>query len=421
MFVPGQRLLNELYNERIGLWFIRADNETSSSIVVKLSTPVLKAIFRGIPIKLFVARVTVQQQIIPLVGIEVDDDAEHPLFAHQPFINTVNMPDQPDRFFEILKDGRTRLHFLDERNLSVISSVCSLDRQQADKALEFLKLFKAEDFVWSQLADLAQDLFLRDLNRVFQNELPEHSEICLIRASLIHDELGGIIEVHDAEAVVEEYRLGDMGEGPAQELLVYNTMARVFGRSTFWSPTIDEGSSRRELTDVVGFGKGQVCLVESKALSILNVDLSRPTERKTSLIQRDIRKGLKQLKGAFRNLKTGSPIVDKKGAAIEIPLTPDTIVHGIVLVSDMFPFGDWEQVALDIRRYSSVREQLLLHVMDLADLQRASLLMPEPLAFCLYLMDRFNVVLQHNTALVRPRFVRGEDIKSLLENKNRHQ
>jgi len=57
--------------------------------------------------------------------------------------------------------------------------------------------------------------------------------------------------------------------------------------------------SKRELTDVLGYGDKHICFVESKTLALLTTNIDRKGSKKVSLIQKDIKKGLGQLKGAI--------------------------------------------------------------------------------------------------------------------------
>ena len=67
------------------------------------------------------------------------------------------------------------------------------------------------------------------------------------------------------------FHIEDTKEGGKLERGLQTCLDEVFPGSTFVSPAVIEGGKTRELTDVLGFDSGFVCLVEAKALAVLTV------------------------------------------------------------------------------------------------------------------------------------------------------
>jgi hypothetical protein len=104
-------------------------------------------------------------------------------------------------------------------------------------------------------------------------------------------------------------------------------------------------------------------------------------------------KGLKQVAGAMRQIRTGAPIYDTRGTSIAIPDLRDTPAHGIVLISEMYSFVDWEAVALAVNEATDKANMTLFHVFDLRELAS--------LANRSKATDRFNQMLIQRWAMVK--------------------
>ncbi|MCF0057681.1 hypothetical protein [Dyadobacter sp. CY356] len=86
--------------------------------------------------------------------------------------------------------------------------------------------------------------------------------------------------------------------------------------------------------------------------------------RKVANLNKDISKGIKQLIGATRTITRGQSIfsVDNKEIIFERAL----LLHGIILVSELLPFGDWKETLNTILQ-AMLRTKISIHVMDMSE------------------------------------------------------
>ncbi|MBI5052327.1 MAG: hypothetical protein HZB52_03565, partial [Chloroflexi bacterium] len=164
---------------------------------------------------------------------------------------------------------------------------------------------------------------------------------------------------------------------------------------------IGNSNSKRELTDILGYGKKQICFVESKALSLLGTSLDRRSTRKSSLIEKDISKGLRQLKGAVRTLIMSGGAIYHNDTLIIIPNIDSSCIHGIVLISEMYPFLDWKNIAKDIIKYSNPQKGIFFHVIDLLDFGRIGTIPSSPITVSNLMKKHLNYVRSRKTAFIK--------------------
>ena len=140
--------------------------------------------------------------------------------------------------------------------------------------------------------------------------------------------------------------------------------------------------------------------MECKALSVLNWPSERNTQRRAKLIEKDIGKGLRQLRGAIRNLQSRYRVINQNGQEIKFDFE-DAWYQGIVLVSEMYAFVDWKEIAHKIKSFSNPDRRIFLHVIDIAQLEQICIFSPHPLVLSDHLLDRFLATLQHKNAFVK--------------------
>ena len=358
MFIPGQVLLEQLSVSNAGVWFIKAGVADKPAIVAKLPTISLKAVYRGKLFYLLLAIVKQGKKHLLFSGFVVDDDPTHPLrFAHPLFDN--NQFNHTENLRAILSTGVTRIHFFDEQNYPVASAECVFDQSQLDIALKILKIADLPDKYVPNVYEQAQDKLLKDLALVINKKMADHSAIHLMGVVLNFENPITISRIdpeylaYISENTTNGYRFDNYDEGGALETSAYQGLMRIFTENTFHSPFVEVGKTKRELTDILGFGDKQICLLESKALALLKTSLDRKSAKKVSLIQKDINKGLRQLKGAIKELRTAGGSIYHNDQVIIVPDIESSCINGIVLISEMYPFLDWENVAKKVIEFSA--------------------------------------------------------------------
>jgi hypothetical protein len=152
--------------------------------------------------------------------------------------------------------------------------------------------------------------------------------------------------------------------------------------------------------------------VQAKALSVLSVNEGRSSERRKAAVTKDITKGLNQLAGALRTIRSGTPVFDMEGNLVAIPDRQKTPAHAIVLVSEMYSFVDWRAVAAAVNEASEKKYRALFHVFDIQELAHIVTTYKDVEGFNNCLMERFAWVRFKGTAYGRSRLWRPGDIPS---------
>ena len=119
-------------------------------------------------------------------------------------------------------------------------------------------------------------------------------------------------------------------------------------------------------------------------------------------LQKQIKKAVAQLVGASKTVTDGTKIfsVPDKELLFDRTLFP----HGIVLISEMFPFGDWDStIRLIINTMAECK--MFVHVMDLQEmLQFIGYSNNDRNIFDDLLMQRAKRFVEHPTLHVRSQF-----------------
>jgi len=198
-----------------------------------------------------------------------------------------------------------------------------------------------------------------------------------------------------------EFQLRDKDEGSGLEQSAHGCLESIYSQSTFRSPQVGQGKSKRELTDLIGFDNGVVCIVESKALSILGINQPRPTFKRVRSIQKDIKKAIRQLRGAIRKLRSDDEILDEQGNTIDIPNRSDSVIHALILLSEMNAPLDWKMITDALLEASDEKRKIFFHILDLIELQRLTAYSRHSsFTFHINLLSRWGTIKQVGTAFI---------------------
>lgn len=394
VFVPGLAILREMVSEKAGLWPLRADNDDESSLVVKLATPVIKAIHQGARSSFLVSVMEYNDSRVRFIGLVVYDDEEHPAAVSQPSISHL----QQTRFEELLEQSRFRVHFFDENVRPVLSATGSLAAELAKGTLAGLQR-TSPHYTGPQnlLTSLAHDLFIKDQDAIFTGGTS---------SALVSQEIPLSIAPDPHEVLIAEYgrgqfRLIDEDEGGGLEQSAHGLLEFVYGENTYRSPIVERGKIRRELTDLIGFDSSSICIVESKALAVLGMDQPRPSQRRSRLVDRSVAKAIRQLTGAIKQIRTGAEVSDRLDNSLQFPNRGSCLIHAVILVSDMNAELDYRSIATSLLDASGDEPAIFFHLLDLAELQRLTALSHgDSQRFSEILLFRWNALKQTGNAFI---------------------
>ena len=89
--------------------------------------------------------------------------------------------------------------------------------------------------------------------------------------------------------------IDDRDEGKKLERHIEVILDSIYPGNAYLSPDVQDGKHRRELTDVLGFSKDFICVVQAKALAVLTAD-DQSSDTRAANVTKDIRKGMGQLR-----------------------------------------------------------------------------------------------------------------------------
>ena len=395
MFIPSARVWKEMQFEPCGFWPVPINSGDEFAFLAKVPTHVIKAAYRGCPISLTISAAATSDGTVLSTVLEISDDPASPMG----FAGVHRHPEEQLALDRIMEADDCLFVFFDELSRPVFRATCSLDHSARDSAHALLE--KTSDWyagAWTdRLGEVLDELQTivdptRNATQVFSPELVR------VPLTLSAYQTSHITAVGEQE--VRAFRLEDTDEGYVLEQSTWHLLEHLFGRTIFHSPQIPDGESTRELTDIFAFCGVGLCFFETKAMAVLSTAPDRSTERRARNIEKQIGKGLDQLRGAMRRLEKGLPLWSKAGTPIVVPSTAGPFRHGIVMVSELLPALDWKTITARLLSLSS--DTTMLHVLDLQELRLlVGVSKDNPVLFLANLLYRHERMREQNNALMR--------------------
>lgn len=391
---PSDRIFKELFSENANVWYY-SEGDTSK-IIVKLPSNVIKAIGMGCKVEFLFGRDYSSSRKYIHNGIRIYDDPIHFLTVS----GTLRFEDEYNSLSKIAILDSVLVEFYDELALPVASATVSF-KNYSKKIIEFLNdvtLLYIGDFDDSAAASLNCFDYSLDKSRTFSDVY----EIDVLRidglfnnwnASNLH--FAGLNEVN-------HLTIDDEDEGGLLEKQAWASLESVFYFDLHKNPILKKGNKSRELTDIIAYHSLGIFLIESKCLSVMASEADKSMSKKISTLKKHIRKAIKQLIGAKKNLDKGEEIYDSKGRPIKFDR--NIIPHCIVLVSELFPFDDWQDIFIESCK-AMIDEKIYLHILSLGELAtflKAAKGRKEH--FDYLLMLRSEAILEAKTLLINPVF-----------------
>jgi len=186
--------------------------------------------------------------------------------------------------------------------------------------------------------------------------------------------------------------INNIDDGELLERIVWAALEPVFSSTLYKNPQIKAGKIFRELTDIFAFYEFGTFMIESKSLSVTSLEKERNMERKVNTIQKHVKKAINQIVGATKAFKRGDIISDSKGCIIMVDRS--VVLHCLVLLSDLYPIGDWTMI--ESLMLSTIKEQrIFLNVMDVRELlKHLKSSRGDPRVFDYNLIDRTRTFVQ---------------------------
>ena len=408
-YIPSTKMAENLQLARTGLW-VEPLVDGRRALIAKVPESVIKALYGGASASLFLGVMRGDWMRILCLGLRVNDEPENPFTVTFPN----SSPEDAVLLRQILRSASTTLHCLNELNHPVLSATCELPSEASKAAAEFLDnsdhwLLTLDSSLEVEVSEVGRNIELA-LDR-FQGPIygdrDDREPVFEVPLSLDLWPTQTIIEV--SPTAWEEFRIDDANEGTKLERVALAALDSIYPGKTFRSPQITKGKNRRELADILAFSNEWLCIVQAKALSVLAVNKDRPSERRKAAVTKDITKGLNQLAGALRTIRSGISVFDADGNLLAMPDNQKAPAHAIVLVSEMYSFVDWRAVAAAVNEASERKYRALFHVFDMQELAHIVTTYKDAEGFNNCLMERFAWVRFKGTAYGRSRLWRPGD------------
>ncbi|HYM79398.1 MAG TPA: hypothetical protein VE377_25700 [Candidatus Dormibacteraeota bacterium] len=373
-FIPSIKLSEALTRAGVGV-YIEKLGDGRIAIVCKAPETAIKALYRGAACTLLISAIQAESLTILCLGIRIDDERENPFKASM----CNSSPKDAALLVQILASTSTTLHCMNELNHPVLSAWCKLESGPAALAADALRasdhwlltypattLVKLEDL--RQILNLALDRFQHHIHKPKDDPVIEYVKMtATLPLALDIWKPRELFEVTPTSAS-GPFVIGDRDEGKKLERHINVIMDSIYPGNGYLSPEVQDGKNRRELTDVLGFSKDFICVVQAKALAVLSAK-DQSSDTRAANVTKDIRKGMGQLAGALTNIRNGSDIFPhEESTPLTLPGRDSSPAHAIVVLSEMYTFVDWKAVAVEVATASENEfRRALFHVLDIQE------------------------------------------------------
>jgi hypothetical protein len=396
MFMPSERNWEEMKYEAAGCWPLPINKGDEYALVTKMSASAIKSAYRSCPMSLTLARAETPDGVVLATTLTVADDPSAPLVLS----GALRHQEEQLALKKILRSGRTLMVFFDELSRPVARATCSFGQPQCAEASAMIDASGMRYAgPWTQLLSEVLD----EVQGQADPELaisPKYSPV-YVTIPLTLSEFSTMRMTTVGLDDKLDFRLDDPDEGFGLEQSTWHVLENLFEGRIVHSPHVREGEKLRELSDILTSSDVGVCLFEAKAAAVLTTNPERTTERRVKGVQKQIDKGIGQLVGALRNVKSGLPLVTKAGNELSLPPGVGRLHQGIVMVSEMLPGLDWEAIGVTLLSESQ-QSGTMLHVLDLRELRLlVGISRDDPVMFAAYLSYRFDVMTERKHAMMR--------------------
>lgn len=395
MYVPSIQVRQRMQIERSGLWIERRRQDVC--LLLKSPTILLKSLHKYSLAKLLIGDIPTERGHVRCLALQIEDVPHQPCSA----IHACRTRSEQKSLQTLLSLPKLPLHLFDELERSVASCSIELGQTERERALVEFEIHRA-------LYAGRFTRFVKDaLDRFCDSLDSENTALTEIPLRCESWQLINITGIGSGS-----FRL-DEDEGSGLEQSAHQLVESLFAEHAHRSPEVDDGDTGRELTDSLLIFDDAICLMEMKALSMYQRPKLMSASRRVSNVTKDIKKGVRQLKGAVRKIRNGSQIYTNRhkvkgmysdrGRRIDIP-DREIVVLGLVLLSDIECDLDWDWATQFLLSEST--EKTLFQVLDLAELRSLVGTANSPLQFFTNVIVRFQQVKQIGSGLLRFRLWR---------------
>lgn len=354
----AERIEIELRHERAAIWYI--SDQFGSKVMIKIPATTIKALMKGCKMELLFGRDETLTPNVFHLGVRIYDDPVH----YQVIACTQRFLDEHLSLARIMHLEHVQIQLYNELNICQAFGTLIIKKDDKHNVHALLgnpkKLRKGIfDKEFSYSLDRFQSCL--DSNSVGLNSR-NFMKTLVVQSPVPDWEFVQNNFLNENETI--NISIADVDEGGMLEKEVFITLRSLFDNDLFQGPRIPFKNNTRELTDILAFSNYGIFMVEAKALGVTRVLGQRTMDRKVLGLQKQIEKATKQLVGAAKRIKENEPIYDSAGREISFDRT--LLPHGIILISEMLLFGNWDQALYKVLK-AMTEFNIWIHVMDLKE------------------------------------------------------
>lgn len=349
-------LNNHFNNEDTGLWFV--NTPSGPKVVLKLPTHSIKSIYKGCRVELIFKTYEYQGNFFLLSAVTIHDVGSNPLavFGINRFEKEI------EAIKEVFSNDRVYVEFYSELIIAVLSATLEIDNEIRSEVLTLISptdnFYQGAYDKYDSNIDIILDKYQDSVSK--DSVEPDIAIDCkFYDLKIIKNTIVGVNEINDL--------LLNETEGVGFEKQIWAVFESIFDSNLFKNPYTLDKKQRKELIDLFSFYEYGFFLIEVKALGVISVEKNDSMERKVLNVQSQIKKGIKQILGARKNVSRNCNVYNQEGK--ELTWDRTLFPHGLIIVSEILPFGDWREVEILIVK-AMLDGEMCLNVIDLVELMK---------------------------------------------------
>lgn len=384
------RITNQIAGQDAGLWFWE---EFTKKIIVKAPTHTIKEIYQGKEIFFYIKSENYFSKDVLFTGVAINDLRENPVYIFG--INRFN--DEIKIIEKLFIEESLEIDFYNELGIAVLSGMLRIDNQLRDTVFAEIGNcnFDDEDFIVEPYLDKFQEKYIKNRNI-------KHIELNINSFKVVNNHIIG-------EEVIE-YTVTNHDEGKLLEDKIYASLDYLFKNDLYHSPYFIRQNLKVELTDIFCFSDKGTFIIETKAMSVFNVNTDITTERRIANLQKQIKKALKQVTGVCNNIYNKEiPIYDIRSDQ-EIIFDRTICPHCIIIVDDLLPLGDdWHSIFLEVCK-QMIEAKCYTNVLDTKEfIKLVKFSNNSKYILDYYLIERCQACISNESLFVNIHFKNGEE------------
>jgi hypothetical protein len=353
-------IYREVICEEAGVWYI--SDIAGSKILIKVPSTTIKLIAKKCKLQLLFGKEEQDNLCYLHIGLNVFDSEQNPLSL----IHVCKHDFEQIAIKEIINLDEIYVEFFNELDICIIKSFIILDQKDKEGIINFIET-KKKYYIDYNINSIEAELSLNNFQYTVDDKI-KISNAYKINLLKIDISLKDIIIMNSVFIGYNENNkitINTDNEGKLLENIAWAPLQSVFGENIYKNPQVNFKKKLRELTDILAYYQNRIFLIETKSLSVINMD-NIEINNQIDKLKKHIKKAIDQLVGAKKVIERQEKVFDihtKK----EIPVIhTDNPIHCIILVENIYPFGNWKDI-VNIICQTINKEEIFLNILDLTE------------------------------------------------------